>query len=69
MRYDIPAMSICFFNSLPNSEYSNLLIVAAVSNKYSSGKTISPIKNSYLASFPNCIAYILTVSLSKSIEL
>ena len=61
-------MSVCFFNSLPNSEYSNLLIVVAVSSKYSFGKTISSVKNSYLASFPNCIADILTVSLSKSIE-
>ena len=62
-------MSVCFFNSLPNSEYSNLLIVAAVSNKYFSGKAYSPVKNSYLPSFPNCKADILTVSLSKSIEL
>ena len=62
-------MSVCFYNSLPNSEYPNLLIVAAVSKKYFSGKTYSSVKNSYLASFPNCIADILTVSLSKSIEL
>ena len=62
-------MSLCFFNSLPNSQYSNLLIVAAVFIKYFSGKIYSPVKNSYLASFPNCIADILTVSLSKLIEL
>ena len=32
-------MSVCFFNSLPNEEYSNLLTVAAFSDKPFSIKT------------------------------
>ena len=59
-------MSVCFYNSLPNSEYPNLLIVAAVSKKYFCSKIYLPVKNSYLASFPNCIADILTVYLFKT---
>ena len=58
-------MSVCFLNSLPNSKYSNLLILAAVSKNYFSGKAYIPVKDSYLVSFPNCIADILTVSLFK----
>ena len=41
-------MSICFFNSLPNVEYSNLLVVAASSDNSSSCKTPSLAKNLYL---------------------
>ena len=58
-------MSVCFFNSLPNSEYQDLLIVAAVSKNYFCGKIYLPVKNSHLGSFPNCIADILTVYLFK----
>ena len=45
-------MSVFFFNLLPNDEYSNLLIVAAFSNNSLSGKTSSPIRNSYLPTLP-----------------
>ena len=44
-------MSVCFSDSLPNGEYSNLLIVAAYSNKFSSGKTSLSVKNSHLPTF------------------
>ena len=37
------AMSVCFFNSLLNGEYSNLLIVAAFCNSLFSGKTSLPV--------------------------
>ena len=47
------AMSVCAFNSLPNEEYSNLFIVAAFSNKFFSGKTSLPVKNSCLLEFPD----------------
>ena len=46
-------MSVCYFNSLPNGKYSNLFIVAAFSGKSFSGKTSSPVKNSYLLTFPD----------------
>ena len=46
-------MSLCFFNSLPKSKYSNLLIVAAFSNKSFTGKTSSLAENSCLPSFPD----------------
>ena len=39
-------MSICYFNSLPNDEYSNIFIPAAFSNKYFSGKTYQQVKKS-----------------------
>ena len=58
-------MSVCFFNSLPNSDYSNLLIETAFSNKSFSGKTYFPVRNSYLPIFPNDKAAILAVCLSK----
>ena len=38
-------MSFYFFKSLPNGEYSNLLIAAAFSNKYFSHKTSLPVNN------------------------
>ena len=59
-------MSVCFFNSLPNGEYSNLLIVAAFPNKSFTDKTSLLVKNSYLRIFPDDIAKILAVCLSKS---
>ena len=59
-------MSVCFFNSLPNGEYSNLLIVAALSSKSFSGKTSLPFKNTYLLIFPDDKAEILAVCISKS---
>ena len=40
-------MTVCFFNSLPNSKYLALLILAAFSNSLFSGKTPSPVINSY----------------------
>ena len=45
-------MSVCFSNSLPNGEFSNLLTVAAFSNSPFSGKPSLPVKNSYLLTFP-----------------
>ena len=44
-------MSVCFFNSLPNVEYSNLLVVAASSDNYFSCKTPSLAKKLYLPMF------------------
>ena len=58
-------MPVCFFNSPPNGEYSNLLILPAFSNSPFPGKTSSPIKNSYLLTFPDDKAEILAVCLSK----
>ena len=46
-------MSACAFNSLPKSQYSNLFIVAAFTNKSFSGNTSLPVKNSYLLTFPD----------------
>ena len=59
-------MSVCFFNSLPNGEYSNLLIVAAFSNKPFSGKTSFPVESSSLPTIPDNNVEILGVYLSKS---
>ena len=59
-------MSACYFDSLPNGEYSNLLIVPAFSSKCFSGKTSLPVKNSCLLIFPDEKAGILAVYLSKS---
>ena len=58
-------MSVCAFNSLPNSEYSNLFVVAALSSMSFTGKTSLPVKNSYLLTFPNDKAEILAVCWSK----
>ena len=58
-------MSVRFFNSLPNEEYSNLFIVVAFSSKSFSGKTSLSVKNSYLLIFPDDKAEILVVYLSK----
>ena len=55
------ATLVCFFNSLPNGEYSNLFNVAAFSSKSFSGKTSLPVRNSYLLTFPNDKAKVLTV--------
>ena len=46
-------MPVCYLNSLPNGEFSNLLIVAASSNSTFFGKTSSPVKNLYLPTFPD----------------
>ena len=54
-------MSVCAFNSLPNSEYSNLFVVAALSSMSFTGKTSLPVKNSYLLTFPDDKAEILAV--------
>ena len=59
-------MSVYFFKSLSNGEYSNLLIVAAFSNKSFSGQTSLPVKNSYLATLTDHKAEILAVCLYKS---
>ena len=62
----LQCQSVFFFNSQPNCEYSNLLIPAAFSNSPFSGKTSSPVKNSYLPTFPDSKAEVLAVCLSKS---
>ena len=59
------AMSVWFFSSLLNDEYSNLLIVPAFSNKSFSGKTSLPVKLSYLPIFSDDKAKILAVRLPK----
>ena len=58
-------MSVCVSYSLPNGEYPKLLIVADFSSMSFSGKTSSPVKNSYLSSFPDYNTEILAVCLSK----
>ena len=45
------AMSVCFLNSLPNHEYSTLLIAAAFYSKSFSGKTSALVKDLYLPTF------------------
>ena len=59
-------MSVCVFHSLSKGEYSNLYIFAVFCNKFSSGKTSFPVKNSYLLTFPDGKAEILAVCLCKS---
>ena len=54
-------MHVYFFNSLPNGEYSNVLLVAAFCNKPFSDKISLPDKNSYLAIFPDDKAEISAV--------
>ena len=44
-------MSVCAFNSLPNEEYLNLLIVSAFSNSSFTLKISSPVRNSNLGAF------------------
>ena len=46
-------MAVCLFTSLPNGEYSNILIVAALSDKYFSGKTSCSVKFFYFPTFPD----------------
>ena len=59
-------MSVCYFNSLPNGEYSDLLITAAFfSNECFSGKTSFRVKNSYLLTFPDDKGEIFAFCLSK----
>ena len=57
---------VCFFNSLPNGEYSNLSIVAAFFSKSFSSKIYFPVKNSYLLTFLDDKIEFLAVCLSKS---
>ena len=58
------ATLVCFFNSLTNGKYSNLLIAAALSNKSFLDKTSLPVKNSYFLKFPDGKPEILAVYLS-----
>lgn len=58
-------MSVCFFNSLPDGEYSHFLVVAAFSNCPFSGKTSSVVKNPYLPTFHDDNAEILAACLTK----
>ena len=64
--YIFYATLVCFFNSVPNGEYSNLFIAAAFFNKYFSGKESFPVKNSYLLTFLDNKAEILAFCMSKS---
>ena len=59
-------MLVRFVNSLPTGEFSNLLIVAAFSDKSFSVKTSSLVKNLYLIIFPDDRTESLAVCLSKS---
>ena len=59
-------MSVFFFNSLPNGEYSNLFIVAAFYSKTFSGNTSLPVKSSYQPTFPDDKGEFIFISLSKS---
>ena len=58
------AALVCAFKSLPNGEYSNLLIPADFSNKSFFGKTPLPVKSSNLQTYPYDKAEILRVCLS-----
>ena len=55
-----------FFNSLPNGEYSTLLIAVAFSDSHFSSKISSPDKNSHLLKFLDNKAEKLAVCLSQS---
>ena len=57
------AISVCFFNSLLNGKYSNLLIVAAFSNR--SGKISSSVKSTYLPTFLDDKAEVLAICQAK----
>ena len=65
-RYFFFAIPVCFFNSLPNGDYLNLLIVAGLSNKAFSSKAYLSVTNSYLPTFADDKAEVLSVCLSKS---
>ena len=54
-------MSVCAFNSLCKGECSYLFTVAAFSSNSFSSKTILPVKNSYLITFPDDKVEILAV--------
>ena len=56
-------MSVCGFNSLAKSEYSNLFIASAFPNNSFSGKTSLRVKKSYLLTFADDKAEILTFAL------
>ena len=62
-------MSVCFFNSLPNCEYSNHLIVAAISNSPLLDKSSSSAKNPYLLTFPDDKVKMLAVCFLNCIGL
>ena len=63
--FDIGFLFFCHvilcFNSLPNGEYSNFFNAAAFLNKYFSGRTSFPVKNSYLLTFADDKAEIVAV--------
>ena len=56
-------MLFCFFNSLPNGEYSSLLI--AVFSGSLHGKLSSSVKNLYVPIFPDDKAEVLDIFMSK----
>ena len=58
-------MSVCFYNSLPDDEYPDVLIIAGCSSSPFCSKISSSVKNSYLPTFPNHIVNILAVCLSS----
>ena len=62
-------MRIYFFNSLPNGECSNLLIVAAFSSKSFSVKASFPATNSFFRAFPNDKTGIWPIFFLNGIEL
>ena len=63
--YCLSAALVWFFNSLPDKEYSNLLIAEAFYSKSFSVYTSLPVKNSNLLTFPDDKAAISAVCLSK----
>ena len=58
-------MSVYFLNSLPNDQFSSLLIVAVFYNSPFSRKTSSPAKNLFLPTFTEDKIEILAFCLSK----
>ena len=54
-------MSVYAFNYLPKVSSSSLPTLAAFSSKSFSGKTSLPVRNSYLLTFPDDKAKVLTV--------
>ena len=59
-------MPVCFFNSLPNGEYSNHLIVAEFSNSPFSVKHLQLLKTHIYKIFPDDKTDPLAFCLSKS---
>ena len=63
--YCFSAMSVCFFNSLPNGKYSNIWILETFLNRSFSSNASLQVTTLYLTIFTEDKAEILPVCLSK----